>query len=72
MSAQERKSKWSVGILVVLLTTLALPACSLLFPYTERAIQPAGTTLEELGIAILADIERWFDSVIYLLGLFGL
>lgn len=49
----------------------ALSACSLLFPHAERAIEPQGATLNELGIALLADIERWVDAIIFLLGILG-
>lgn len=41
----------------------------MLFPHTELAIRPEGTTLDELGIALLADIERWIESSLWLWGL---
>jgi len=44
----------------------------MMFPHTELAIAPKGATLNELGIAIIADIERWFTSLLFILGILGL
>ena len=57
---------------VIALVALALLAsCSMLFPHTELAIQPEGATRDELGIALLADVERWIDSILFGLGVLG-
>lgn len=72
MTGRERETRQGVSTFVVLALLLALPACSMLFPHTELAIQPEGATLDELGIALLADFERWIDSILFMLGLAGL
>ncbi len=51
---------------------LLLVSCSFLFPHTELAIAPEGTTLDELGLALIADVERWITSVLWLFGFAGL
>lgn len=68
----ERDRSQGAGILVMLVLLAALPACSMMFPHTELTIAREGTTLDELGISIIADIERWFDTLIFALGLMGL
>jgi len=58
--------------LALLLVVCLFSACSMMFPHTELAIAPKGATLNELGIAIIADIERWFTSLLFILGILGL
>lgn len=63
----------SFALLMLLVLVLCLfSACSMMFPHTELAIAPKGATLDELGIAILADIERWIDSLLFIFGILGL
>lgn len=59
-----------VGCAIV--ACLLLASCSMLFPYVEMAIAPEGTTLDELGLALVADVEQWVTSVLWLFGLVGL
>lgn len=65
-SACSKALTWSA-----LAALLALSACSMMFPHTEIAIQPEGATLDELGIALLADAERLVDAILYGFGVFG-
>ena len=51
---------------------LLLASCSMLFPHVELAIAPEGTTLDELGLALIADVERWVTPVLWLFGLAGI
>lgn len=68
---QERSTRaWSLALL--LLAVCLFSACSMMFPHTEMAIAPEGATLDALGIAILADIERWIESLLFLIGTLGL
>lgn len=57
---------------LLLVLALALPSCSFMFPHTELAIQPEGATLDELGLALIADVERLVDSLLFFFGLTGL
>lgn len=58
--------------MMLVLMLCLFSACSAMFPHTELAIAPKGATLDALGIAILADIERWIDSLLFIFGLLGL
>ena len=51
---------------------LLLASCSMLFPHVELVIAPEGTTLDDLGLALIADVEHWITSVLWLFGLVGL
>lgn len=55
--------------LLLAVVGVLLMSCSFLFPHTELAIAPEGATLDELGIALMADIERWIESLLWLLGI---
>jgi len=70
VSRREQPSKGRGAVALLALGLLA--SCSMMFPHTELAIAPEGATLDELGIAIIADIERWIDSLLFFLGLAGL
>lgn len=71
MGARERETLRWMAVLMGLLVLAALPACSSLFPHTELAIQPEGATLDELGLALLADVERWIDTLLWVGGVLG-
>lgn len=66
------KTRREVQTLAALLGLMCLSGCSVLFPNLEAAIFPEGATLEEAGIALAADFESWVDSVLWVLGFFGL
>jgi hypothetical protein len=75
MSLPQERARHARGFALLMLLVLVLslfPACSMMFPHTELAIAPKGATLDALGIAILADIERWIDSLLFIFGLLGL
>lgn len=42
---------------------LLLVGCAYVFPNTARMIQPAGASLDDLGLGIVADIEMWIQQV---------
>lgn len=57
------------GLLLAVVACAALTSCSMMFPHTELAIAPEGATLDELGIGIVADVERWITSILWLFGI---
>lgn len=59
------------ALTAAVLACLAISSCSALFPHTELAIAPEGATLDELGIALLADFERWVDTLLWIGGVLG-
>jgi hypothetical protein len=61
-----------LGQAALALSALVLSSCSMMFPHTELAIAPEGATLDELGIGLLADGERWIDAMLWLMGLAAL
>jgi hypothetical protein len=67
----ERRERVVVLVACAIMALVLLVSCSAIFPHTELAIQPEGATLDELGIALLADVERWIDSLLFALGVLG-
>lgn len=55
------RSRTAIGAGVALCA--ALVSCSTIFPHIEQAILPEGATLEELGIALIADGEMWISRL---------
>lgn len=47
----------------LILCVLGLIGCATIFPYTSAAIDPAGATVEEAGLGLLADIQMWIETV---------
>jgi len=50
-------------LLLVACVLVLLPACGMLFPYTAVAVAPAGATVDEAGLGLLADLQNWIEKL---------
>ena len=54
-----RRAKFGLALCAIVL----LPGCGMLFPYTAAAIAPAGATVGEAALGVLADIQNWIEKI---------